>query len=791
MLLNYFKLAYRNLLSNKLVSAINIFGLSIAIASCITVFLFLRNHWTMDNFHQNGEQIFIVEYGMENAGQEQVWGTPPMPLGPALARDFPQVERAVRTKLQGCKVYLEDRVFEELVYFADPGYFDMFTFPLQAGTPRALEEPDAVILSAEAAEKYFKGENAVGKDLIIVFENQQKKIMNVKGVAEPLPENTGFIFDLLTGFNTLEALYPGMADDWTQYTRGTFVQLYNPSDIDILAANVDQYTSLHNDAAIDGDLEINSFVFDNLRHPNPGAYHVLLRPVETAHPILTLMFLLMALLMMALSCFNYINIALGFVGKRLKEIGIRKVIGGRRRQLIGQFLAENLLLCFLALLCGLALTEIAFVPLFNSIMVSKISLSFTDNPWLWAFVPGLLVFTGLASGAYPAFYISSLQPVFIFRGRRLFKSKSKLLRVFLAMQFVLAFCTVIIGVLLLVAGSYWKDSPWGYQPDQTLVVRLDNSEQYRFIKTEAERSPHTLRIAGTVNHIGESLSKEIVLIGEEKHEVIRFDVGAGYFEATGLRLAAGRFFDEALPYEDATAVIVNKTFVQERQWAEPLGKQLRAGEQTYRVIGVVDDFKLIGSAATRPVVFFQADAEKFAYLVLRYEAGSGEQAAGFVKSIWQRLYPEIPFSYFHQPSVFDNFYRSYNNVTSAFNYIAGLALIIACLGLFGLSSQNYASYLKEVSIRKVLGASVRDTVLLVNRAFLIILLIAGALATGVCYLGVQLLLEAVKEYTGVVELGITPYLLANVLVFLTAGAAIAGQSYRLARISPAVTLRNE
>jgi ABC-type antimicrobial peptide transport system permease subunit len=712
-----------------------------------------------------------------------------MPLGPALASDFPQVERAVRIELQGCKVYLENRGFDELVYFADAGYFDMFSFPLKAGNPQALNEPNAVFLSAEFAQKYFNGEEAIGKNIIIVFENQAKKICTVSGVAEPFPENAGFKFDILTGFSTLETFDANALLDWKTYNRGTFVQLRQPEDAGVLAENMGKYVAAHN--AANEELQITSFVFDNLRHPNPNAYEVYSRPAFAAPPVLTLMFALIALLMMALSCFNYINIALGFVGKRLKEIGVRKVIGGKKIQLIVQFMFENLLLCLLALLLGLALTEAIFIPVLNSIMVVKISLSFTENPWLWAFLAGLLAFTGIASGAYPAFYLSSLQPVSIFKDRQLSGSKSILPRLLLAIQFILAFSTVIIGVVLLVAGKYWQDLPWGYQPDQTLVVRLDHSEQYRFLQAEAERSAYVLEVAGAANHIGESLARENIFVGQEKLEAIRFDVGAGYFETMGLQLLAGRFFDPNRPYEGANTVVVNKTFVKERNWAEPIGQQIKSGEHMRTVIGVVDDFKIIGSGATRPVVFHPAEEGQFAYLVMRYVAGAGNQLETFMKSAWQGLYPEIPFNYFHQNLVFENFYRSFNNVASVFSYLAGLALIIACLGLFGLASQNYASHLKEVSIRKILGASVTDTVLLANRAFLLILLIASVVATGMCYAGVRILLAAFEAYTGAMELGFAPYLVANFLVFLTAAIAISGQSYKLAKASPVVSLRNE
>ena len=628
MLKSYFKLSYRNLLSNKLVSFINIFGLSIAIACCIAVFLFLKNNWTMDNFHVNGDRIYMAEYVMDRPSGEQVWGNPPMPLGAALENDFPQVERSVRVLLQGVEVYLKDQVFEELVYFADPGYFDLFTFPLRSGSPLILNEPDAIVVSDELAQKYFPNEDAMGKAITISFSNQKKKVFTIKGVAEPFPENTGFKFDILAGIEAAATLEITEPDNWAALSRGTFVQMKPGADINVLTKNIDKYVALQN-AAIE-DRPIKSIIFDNLKNPNPQAHMVYRRPTEAPHPMMTVMFSALALLMMALSCFNYINISLGHSAKRLKEIAVRKAIGGKKRQLIWQFMSENMLLCAIALLLGLAFTQAFLVPLFNSIMVTKISLSFTKSPEILLFLLGLLAFTGVASGAYPAFYISSFKTVSIFRGKTMFSKKSKLTRAFLSVQFVLAFSTVIASVLLLTAGSYWKKLSWGYQPDQTLVVRLDEEGKYNLMKNEALQNSHVLQVGGSIQHVGESVWRQNIFIGEEEFETIRYDVGAGYFESLGLELQQGRFFDPLQKSADSLSTIVNQTFVLENNWSNPIGQQFRSNGEMFTVVGVVEDFKIVGTGATLPVVFRLAGEDDLNYLTLRYEPNTGEQVESFM-----------------------------------------------------------------------------------------------------------------------------------------------------------------
>ncbi len=786
---SYIKLAYRKILNNKAISAINIFGLSIAIGVCIAVFLFLNNHWTMDNFHENGDRIFMVEYEVEKNGAIETWGSTPMPLAAALVSDFPQIEHAVRVEMKGSKVYLADHVFKEVVYFADPDYFDMFDFPLASGSTEILKQPDGIILNAAVAEKYFQDEDPIGKVLTIVFDNQIKKVLTVKGVAAPFPENTGFTFGILAGFSVLQSFENESLDDWSTYTRGTFVQLQKGADVAVLAENMNKYVTLHN--AANESISIQSFVFDNLVNPNDKAYEVINRPARATHPILLIVFTAIAFLMMALSCFNYINISLGFAGKRLKEIGVRKAIGGNKMQLVSQFMSENLVLCLLALLLGLAIAQTIFIPLSNAVMAVKISLSLTANPQLWAFLLGLLAFTAVASGAYPAFYISAFQPAAIFKGSQQIIKKNKATRFFLGLQFVLAFSTVIFSVLQVFTGKYFEALDWGYQPNETMVVRLENAKQYDQLKNELSQNPYVYQIGGATSHIGESMLKSQIRIGEAEKEVLAYQVGANYFESMRLQLRLGRFFDAERIMEDETSVVVNRQFVEMGNWVDPINQSFRKDGQTYKVIGVVENFKVAGFSRTLPAVFFQGAKEAYNYLAIRYESGANQFVEDFARNSWTKLYPDIPFNYFHQNLIFDSFYQRYNKVSMTFSYLAALALLIACMGLFGLASQNYARYLKEASIRKVLGATTRQILLMGNRYFLWTLLISSLIATIMCWAGAQYSFKTMEEYIGVVDIGFAPYLAGNLLVFVTALIAIGGQSYQLARIAPSEAIRNE
>lgn len=786
MLKNYFKLAYRNLLRNKTASVINLTGLSIAVACSIVVFLFLQNYWTLDNFHENGDRIYIVEHVIEDNGVEQTWGLAPAPLGPAMKAAFPQVERAVRMDLQGAFVQKGEAVFEELVYFVEDDFFEMFTFPLAQGVASVLQDPGAIVISHRIAEKLFADEDPMDQTLILSFDNQVRVPYVIRGVTAPPPENDGIRFDLLVGLEGRPAAFSDL-EDWANLIRGTFIQVTQPEDITVIAEGMKPFKDAYN--AKITDRVIKSFAFDNLLHPADGAHNVMRRPAEAPHPGPTIIFSMIVLMMMALACFNYVNIALGTTARRLKEIGVRKVMGGNRQQLIIQFMAENVLLCFLALLLGIVLAAAFLVPLFNAIMVLKVSIAWSENLALWFFLIGLLLFTAVASGAYPAFYVASFQPASVFRGSMAGTGKQRFTRAFLTIQFVLAFLAVIVSVVLVSTSEKWVGQDWGYNPDQTLVIRLRQADQYNLMRDAASQMAQITHVAGARHHIGEAFDRaEIGYTDTET--VFRLDVGDGYMEALGLRLREGRFFDKDFA-GDETAVIVNQTLVAEQGWETPIGSSIRVDSVDYTVVGVLEDFKFYTGSflIDEPVLLTRAASETFGYLTVRFNTRAEDQTVAALKETWVSLFPDYPFEYFRQTSVFDGFYSSFNNVTNSFSYIALLALLIACMGIYGLASQRFMARQKEVGVRKVLGASSVNIALLVNQSFIKMLLIAGVIATVIGYGSLMMLVQAFEVRA--IPVGPFPFILANLMVVVTATLAVASQLYRLVRVNPAAVLRNE
>lgn len=791
MIRTYFLLAYRNLLANRLTSFINIVGLSVAVACAITVFLVLKNYWTLDNFHQNGDRIFMVEYVQqddEDTGKTQTLGDAPAPLAAELTAHFPQVKQAVRVERERVQVFDKETLVDETLTYADTNFFSLFTFPLHYGDPRVLADPTALIISHEVAEKYFPGQVPIGQPFTLRVGTHEQKQFTIQGVAQPFPTNAGFHFDFLTGYHSIHTSLK--KQDWTTHLSGLFVETNQPADGPLLAGQLSRYVALYN--ASNREAPIKSFVLENLRHPAPDAHEVLHRPTEANHPLITVLFGLIALVMMAVSCANYVNIALGSVPRRLKEIGVRKVMGGTRQQLILQFMIENLLLCTVALGLGLLLTAGFLVPLFNDVMVLNIALSFTNNAPLWVFLLGILLFTALASGAYPALYVSAFRPIAVFAGRQQFGSRQTLGRILLVGQFALAFIAVIIGVVLSSAGRQWRDLAWGYDPNPTLVVRLTDSTQYTILKNELARHAAVQTVAGAVNHVGESLIRQPVRIGAQEKQVIQYRVGADYLDALGLQLAAGRSFDATRTVENAQSVLINETFAQQQGWSvlSAPGKVMRVDSQLVTVAGVVRNFKLFGSGVARPVLFRTAEAPQFQYLLVRFAPSTGPALVADLERFYKATFPHTTLSAFYQKDVFNDFNDTSEKLAKGFGYLAGLALLIACLGLYGLAVQHFTRRVKEVSVRKVLGATVGQVVLLVNREFVTLLVLAGGLANVLCWLWARWVLANTQAFTGAFQLSAWPFVVANVLVLLTAAVAVARQSLQLANVRLAETLKN-
>src|SRR5574341_605676 len=648
MLKNYFKVAYRNLLKNKLYSFINIFGLSVAIAFCIVAYLNHDYNYSFDAFHKNFKHIFRLKTVRVQNGQERYWGVTPRPLGPALVQDFPAVERAVRLTSNAAIFKYGDKIFNETVLHADPDFFAMFDFPLKYGSPAALQDKNKIVLSEALATKYFGNENPLGKQITLRYRNGQSREFFVGAVAQKVPDNSSIQFDALAAFDILLDIGVDKPNDWSDWAHILFVQVSDPAQIPDIAGKMDRYLATHN-AVMPPEFHAVRFNIEPLAGMALRAREVrgdILK--EAMHPAGILAPSIIAALLLLMACFNYLNTSIAYSSQRLKEIGVRKVVGGLRRQLIGQFLGENLLLCAIAMLLAVALAEI-FVPAYDSLWTYfELTLDYSENRGLLFFLAGLLMFLGIVAGTYPAFYISAYHPVTILRGKQKFGGASWLTRSLLTFQFAISILAVIAGICFIQNADFLRQLDLGYGKAMVVVVPLREAKFYEPYKNAVSENPDIISVAGAMNHVGFNWGSATVASASQKIEATLLSVGYHYLETMQLRLIKGRTFDENLPTDLQDAVVVNQKFATEFGWDNPLGQTVTIDTLRYSVVGVMEDFYNDGVwRPISPCLFRMAKPEAFRHLAVRARAENLKTTSEFLQSTWQRLVPDLPYEGFY------------------------------------------------------------------------------------------------------------------------------------------------
>jgi len=792
MLTSYFKLALRTLYKSKLYALINITGLSVAIAVCITGYLNYQFSQSYDNFQQNRQSLYAVHSFKVLNGERQDWSLAPMPVGPAVTNDVAGVERFSRLQLAGGTLRYGDKVFNETFHCVDPDFLQMFTFKLLQGSATLVRDKRSLAISDEIAEKYFGTADPVGKQVEITVGDNAPTSFTVAGVFQRTPTNSTLQFNLLLPMENYFEFYQIDRQDWTRFARVTILQVPQNGDIAAIEAQLRRYLPISNESNPDWELAglyIEPFVnIPKVARELRGDPYFSMPGSAILGPSIV------AVLVLLLACFNYVNTAVAFAGRRLKEIGIRKVVGGLRRQLIAQHLTENLVVCFIALLLGMGLAEI-FVPAYDSLWpFMSISLSYSANPGLVLFLILLLPLTAVAAGAYPAFYVSAFRPVTIFTGTQRFGGTNALIRILLTLQFALSIMAIISGLVFRLNAEYIRSADLGFEREQVLVLPIRGESDYLTLKPVLKANPDVLVVAGSRNMVGYSWSTVEIERDEQRGEVALFKVGEEYFRTTGLSLASGRKLDWQLQSDLEAGVLVNETLVREFGWPEPEGHYLKLTfdeqEREYRVVGVVRDFRTNG--LWRPVLpsaLILAPPANYRYLSIRIADGRLSHVSEFVRQSWKALFPGRPYDGFFLDQVMAEALQVSESIRESFFFIAIIAVLIAAMGLFALVSLNIAKRTKEIGVRKMLGASVARIGQLISKEFVLLLSIAFVVAVPLGYVSTELLMGSIYAYH--VGFNPLPFLHAGVVMFLVAFLTVGLHVYRAATANPVSALRDE
>ncbi|MBN1273073.1 MAG: ABC transporter permease [Candidatus Aminicenantes bacterium] len=726
---NYLKITLRNLRRQKAYSLINIAGLSVGIACAMLIFLVVRYEFTYECFHENADRIFRIN--IEHTKLERNYSSrySPVPLAPAMCEEIPEVTHFARiAELRQIQVAYGDRKFyEENVRFVDPGILEMFTFPLIAGDKNtALSDLHSIVITEEMAVKYFGKEDPLGKTLVLL----NRMPLWVKGVIKNHPASTNIHPDFLVPLENLRALFDdNFFDNWVSQQLFSFVMLAEGASAAEAEAKIQHAFNRHV-RQDDGRL----LSLDRLNR-----MHLFSDTAPTGNIDSLVILLAVGGLILLIACINFMNLATARSAKRAREVGLRKVVGAAKRQLIRQFIGESLIYTAISMVLALFLVHV-FLPVLNGLTGQSLVLSQIYQKCILASMAGIFLFVGFVSGCYPAFILSSVQPTTILRGTMETGKQGVLFRKILvvaqfAISIILIISTMIFGRQL----NFLLSKNLGFKKDGIVVIRNDRStsrQTLQPLKSELLSDSRVLGVAGSQmlpSSIGmyNTVTWEGALEGREIS--IMFNrVDYDFLKTFEIGLVAGRQFSPEFPgdmraesgaggMENSRSIIINEEAMRQFGWENPIGKKVIESydeERThYNVVGVIKDFHFNSlRESIRPLKLFCSTSNN-RYISVKIPLKDLDETLKFIKRTWKRHYPDVPFDYFFLDRVFEQTYQAETSLKKLFHYFSGLAVFIGCLGLLGLASYAAERRSKEIGIRKVLGASSQQIVMLLSKDF--------------------------------------------------------------------------
>ena len=784
---SYLKIGFRNLSKNWGISFINIFGLALAIGCAITTFIFIDMMLHMDQFHSKKDRIYTLINHVKHESGTELWGINPILLAEDLQNNSAAVQKTMRMEYVSANVRHGDQVFAERISYTDPSFLELFDFKVARGSRDALKNKQSLLISHNYAEKYFGEEDPIGKTLSVKLSGNQMQSFIVEAVLEKYPSNSSFGFDLIVPMSNWFDIKGNEKPNWDFLTNATFIELapdHHPSELDELLS---EYVERHNKAASNWTIE--KFEMLPLDQMSLRDFEIKGSVASGGHPAGRIALSVIAIMLLVLACFNYMNIAVASAAKRLKEIAIRKVMGSDRRNIIYQFLTENFILCLMALFLGVMLSYYFFLPGFNTLFPVSIPFSFSSFQTALLFFGGLLLLIGFASGSYPAFYISKFQPVTILKGNQKLGGKNWFSKILLTLQLVLAFMMVVGCFVFTDNAMQMNEKDWGYKANGVFSIKVSDPSHRQSLRQVAEANPNVEAYSEVVGHLGRTNWLTHVNVLDAQLKSYHYEGTPNYLETMNLRLVEGKFFDEDASYPSKHAVI-NQKFAEKLGWDEPLDKKFTHDSTDYYVIGVVENFYTKNfHDEISPAFFNIGKEENYSYFVFKTTEKQLFEVDDQIHEAWFEFAPNDPYSREFQRFTFDEFYRENNGNVKLIGTISAFAMILACLGLFGLLSFNLQRRMKEFGVRKVLGAGRFSIIKQANKEYIWIMLIAFLVGAPAGAALISQLLQVI--YPEAHSFGATPFILSVVIIIVTVAATITGQILHATKVNPTEVLRSE
>lgn len=814
---NYFKVAVRNLRKNSFYSFINIAGLSIGIAVCLIILLFVSNEMSYDKHFPNADRIYRLHSNIKFGGNHwnMIYG--PAPMAAKLASDYPEVEAAIRFRERGSYLVKREKenIKENNVIWADKDFFKVFDIPVVAGDPvKALTEPNSIAISETIAEKFFPNEVALGQSLILDNNINTK----ITAVYKDIPTNTHFHFDILI---SMEGLDEAKSPVWLSNNFQTYMLLRegsNPKDLekkfpDLVATHIMPQAA----QLLGGD-----FTYENFKEAG-NLMEYTLQPLTDIHLKSALygefepnfdityvyLFLAIALFILIIACINFMNLSTARSANRAKEVGIRKVMGSFRSHLMRQFLIESILLSVISFVFAIALAYL-LLPVFNNLSGRQLQIPFSMPAFYGVLVLGSLII-GILAGIYPSFFLSAFKPVSVLKGNVGLGMKSGLIRSSLVVfQFTISIILVIGTMAVYRQLNYIQNKKLGFNKDQVIIIDDAYALGDQRISFKDQIRQNTFILNATITGflpVDGSWRSDTPWWAEGKEptqenmvSLQNWGIDMDYINTLGMNIVEGRDFSREFP-SDSTGVILNQAAAKGFNFSgNVIGSKIqtfgdgadggpdKTNLRTLTVVGVVENFHFESLKQNMSPVMMYLSKEPQGMVSFRFQSKDAKEIVSLIEKKWKEMAPGQPFTYHFLDERFNNMYAAETRLAKVFGIFSGLAILIACLGLFALTSFTAEQRTKEIGIRKVLGASITGIVLMLSRDFGKLVLIAFILAAPLAWYFVNWWL---KDYSYKTEIGIGLFLFAGITAFLVAWVTMSFQSFKAAMNDPVKSLRSE
>ncbi len=798
---SYFKIGWRNINRHKGLTFLNMTGLAIGIASCLFISFFVMNEMGYDSYHRDSDRIYRVAVDIQSSESNRLFALTCGPLGLALERDFSEVEASVRMWRWDnllVKNGEENTFYEDNYFLVDPSIFDVLTIPLLKGDPKtALNRPSTLIIAEVTAKKYFGDEDPIGKTLQVNDEE-----FEVTGVMEKLPNNSHLNFNFITSFATLESKewFAGTIENWHSTMFLTYIKVHENVDVALFEESVK--------SAAD------SYVGDIIKEWGVS-YNFFLQPIESIHlhsdlsneaeppgsAVNVYIFMVVAVLILLIASLNYINLTTAQSSNRAKEVGVRKAVGAGKAKIFNQFIIESLMLTSLALIFAI-LIVFATHPLFEMLTGQSNSLREVFTPRFISVMLGLTLLVGLASAVYPALFLSSFRPISVLKGTLNVASKGISLRKGLVVSQFTISLILIVGTLSVYRQlEFMKEQNLGFDQEQILVLPIRGgvsiADRYEQVKDEFQKHSSISNMSATseipgkrVYNFATGLSGEADDQGQSMYYMF---VDTDFMNTYGIEMVAGRPFNKVIQSDTESAFMINEKAVSAFGWESPeaaIGKRMNAGfgREGGEIVGVYKDFHYRSLQTPIEPLVLAIVPFRFNFLSLKLNPAELSSTMAFVEDKWKELFPGSPFEYSFLDEEFDRQYAADEKIGRTFLVFTGIAILIACMGLFGLASFIAQQKTKEIGIRKVLGASVSGIVAMLSSDIVKLVIVSAIISTPLAYLLVRKWLE---NFAFHIEIGWTTFVIAGVTIMAIALLTISSQAIRTAMINPVRSLRSE